>query len=66
MGYDIYAWLDSDGAPQLEIIDHDSGHVRVAWASRTPHSREVKSLFHELMLLSVRENLARTPAQARR
>lgn len=64
MGYDINAWLDSDGVPQLEIIDHDSGRVRVAWASRRPHSREIKSLFHELMLLSVRENVARKAVRA--
>ncbi|MFC3103837.1 hypothetical protein [Salinisphaera aquimarina] len=59
MGYDIRAWLDRDGTPQLQIIDIESGDVHVAWAPRKHRSRELKSLFHELMLLSVREKLTR-------
>jgi len=59
MGYDIHAWLDRDGVPQLQIIDRDSGHIRVAWAPNGTRSGQVKALFHELMLLSARENMVR-------
>jgi|GEM_PF-1146387 len=57
MAYDIRAWLDPDGTPQLEIIDADSGHLRVSWKAGEQQSRAVKSLFHELMLLSLRDRL---------
>lgn len=59
MGYDIRAWLDREGTPQLEIIDIDSGSVRVAWDGRGDRSRAIKDLFHDLMLLSVRDELTR-------
>ena len=62
MSYDIRAWLE-DGPPRLQIIDADSGAVRLAWQSRRPdpdapdarHNLEqmaLKSLFQELFLLS--------------
>lgn len=67
MGYDIRAWLDQDGQPQLQIIDCDSGHVRVDWDCGSDRSHALKSLFHELILLSVRDDVHHArPAQARR
>lgn len=57
MAYDIKAWLDREGSPRLEILDADSGNVRVAWDACGQRSRAIKSLFHELMLLSVRDQL---------
>ncbi|WP_353247860.1 hypothetical protein [Salinisphaera sp. T31B1] len=63
MAYDIRAWLDREGHPQLQIIDRDSGSIRLAWAPSSGRSREIKALFHELMLLSVRENLANGPTR---
>lgn len=58
MAYDIRAWLDAEGSPKLEIVDADSGAVRVAWDARGQRSRAIKSLFHELMLLTVQAKLA--------
>ena len=66
MGYDIRAWLDREGTPQLEIIDIDSGSVRVAWDCRGDRSRAIKDLVHELMLLSVRDDLTRMQAASPR
>lgn len=57
MAYDIKAWLDREGSPKLEIIDAESGNVRVAWDAHGQRSRAIKTLFHELMLLSVRDRL---------
>ena len=57
MGYDIRAWLDQDGIPQLQIIDTDTGAVRLAWDCRGERAHAIKSLFHDLMLLSVRQEL---------
>jgi len=62
MSYDINAWLE-DGEPRLQIIDADSGTVRLAWCYRKPKKDEVdaehdlerlavKELFQELFLLS--------------
>ena len=62
MSYDINAWLE-DGEPRLQIIDADSGTVRLAWCYRKPKKDEVdaehdlerlavKKLFQELFLLS--------------
>lgn len=59
MGYDIPAWLDRDGQPQLQIIDSDSGHVRVDRDCDGERSHALKSLFHELILLSVRDDVYR-------
>lgn len=61
MGYDIQAWLDRDGRPQLRITDIDSGHVRVEWDCDGDRSRAIKSLFHELILLSVRADIRHEP-----
>ena len=66
MGYDIRAWLDRQGRPQLEIIDIDSGHVQVAWDCGGERSPAIKSLFHELILLSAREDLNRRMVAPRR
>ncbi len=62
MSYDINAWLE-DGQPRLQIIDADSGAVRLAWQYRRPdpapseaeqylQQMAVKALFQELFLLS--------------
>lgn len=62
MSYDINAWLGRDGSPQLQIIDADSGSVRLAWqagASPLVNDPAVKGLFRELMLLSALQNLDR-------
>lgn len=59
MGYDIRAWLDQEGTPRLQIIDIDSGTVQVAWECRGEQTRALKTLFHDLMLLSVRLGLER-------
>lgn len=59
MSYDIEAWLDQDGAPRLQIIDADSGSVRLAWrsASRARSDARLKGLFRELLLLSALQRL---------
>lgn len=62
MSYDIDAWLAEDGTPRLQIIDADSGSVRLAWgAGSSPMGRDpvVKGLFRELMLLSALQRLNR-------
>lgn len=66
MGYDIRAWLDREGRPQLQIIDIDSGDVRLDWDCGSDRSRAIKSLFHELILLSVREDMSRLSASTPR
>jgi hypothetical protein len=63
MGYDIRAWLDRDGRPQLQIIDIDSGRIRVDWDCGGERSHAIKSLFHELILLSVRSDIQGTQAR---
>lgn len=57
MAYDIKAWLDREGSPRLEILDAESGTLRMAWDAREHRSQAIKSLFHELMLLSLRDQL---------
>jgi hypothetical protein len=63
MGYDIRAWLDRDGRPQLQIIDIDSGGIRVDWDCGGERSHAIKSLFNELILLSVRSDIQGTQAR---
>jgi len=65
MGYDIRAWLDRDGRPQLQIIDIDSGRIRVDCDCDCggERSHAIKSLFHELILLSVRSDIQGTQAR---
>lgn len=62
MGYDIDAWLANDGSPRLEIIDADSGSVRLAWGAAPPRrlaAQPLKPLFRELLLLSTLQRLER-------
>lgn len=66
MGYDIQAWLDCDGRPRLRIIDIDSGNVQMEWDCKGERSRAIKSLFHELILLSVRADVQRIQRTERR
>lgn len=61
MSYDIEAWLGKDGAPRLQIIDADSGSVRLAWGAgeRGGSDPALKGLFRELLLLSTLQRLER-------
>lgn len=67
MSYDIDAWLEN-GEPRLQIIDADSGAVRLAWGYRKQEIDEsdmnlylerlaVKDLFQKLFLLSSLRNI---------
>lgn len=55
-----------NGKPQLEIIDANDGHVRMAWCSENQLANttrdDLKSLFRDLMLVSTVEQLALYPA----
>jgi hypothetical protein len=65
MGYLIDARLD-DGRPRLQILDVESGAVRMAWESREdvgPGQAELKRLFWGLFLLSLRERWGKEKRQ---
>jgi hypothetical protein len=52
MAYEIQAWLDEKGFQQLRLIDARSGATRLTWDASSQQGPALKSLFHELMLLS--------------
>lgn len=58
MAYQIEAWLGDDGSPHLRLIDSHSGCTRLSWAADGQRGPELKSLFHELMLLSAGDRVA--------
>ncbi|MDT0618845.1 MAG: hypothetical protein RJQ08_07670 [Salinisphaeraceae bacterium] len=61
MSYDIEAWLAADGSPRLQLIDADSGSVRLVWGdcpkAESDSNQALKGLFRELMLLSALQRL---------
>lgn len=62
MGYLIDARLN-DGKPRLQILDVESGAVRMAWEPREEVGQgqaELKRLFWGLFLLSLRQRWGRT------
>lgn len=74
MSYEIDAWLE-EGEPQLQIIDADSGCLRLAW--RYPKSEvdesdprqylsqlAIKELFQKLFLLASVHDIQRREARA--
>lgn len=58
MAYEIQAWLGDDGSPCLRLIDSHSGSTRLSWTADGRRGPELKSLFHELMLLSAGDRIA--------
>lgn len=60
MAYEINAWVEN-GAPRLQILDADSHSVRLAW--RGGDKRDSTSLFRELLLLSLMQQLQQTGQQ---
>ncbi len=66
MSYEINAWVE-DGAPRLQILEADSRTVRLAWRAAAARdgaaSAPLKTLFRELMLLSLTQQLQRNISQ---
>lgn len=66
MRYIIDAWLE-DGDPRLNILDADTGAVRMRWDYARPHdaaahepaaSKALQGLFRKLMLLSCADRIS--------